>query len=127
MVLIFLSVLQVLYIQCISIFALCEIKLQFQKMEHLQPKEANLAAKIPMKLLLHMYLNLAELQWQCHLFTHILDFGLCLFIEVCQNTSFKVFPGHFVFSSVVIVLSTGVWFLTTVIRYVNCSGKKFPL
>ena len=52
MALIFLSVLQAIYIQHILDFVLPEIKLQSPKAEHLPPKEANLDANILLHLLL---------------------------------------------------------------------------
>ena len=62
MVLIFLSVLPVIFIQPILHSALPEIKFQTIKTKHLHPEEANLDAKILMQLLLHPHLCLPELQ-----------------------------------------------------------------
>ena len=60
-------------------------------------------------------------------FIHIFNFGLCSFIEVCQNICFMVSPEFFVLSSIAVLLSRAVWFLTIGIRFFNCSGKEFPL
>ena len=70
-------------------------------------------------------LCLPHLQW--HHWCIIFNFDLCLLIEVCKNSFFIVSPDFFVFSCIVVLLSTAVWFLTIGIKFFNCSGKVFPL
>lgn len=48
-----------------------EIKFQSLETEYLPAEEANLDAKILVKLLLHLLLCLLSLQFQCHLFVFL--------------------------------------------------------
>lgn len=71
MTLTFLFVLIALQNQPIFCSALPEIKFQSLKAKHLPPEEANLNGKILMQLLLHSYLCLQYLKWQCHSFVFL--------------------------------------------------------
>ena len=58
-------------------------------------------------------------------FICIFNFGLCSFIEVCQNTHFMVSPEFFVLSSIAVLLSRAVWFLTIGISFLIDLGGSF--
>ena len=95
------------------------------KAEHLPSEEANLDTKIPVKLLLYPSTPVSTRPSMTMSFIRIFNFGLCSFIEVCQNTHFMVSPEIFVLSSIVVLLSRAVWFLTIGSMFFNWSEKNF--